>query len=91
MSSNVSTSNVVVEENTNMIGFDPDAVRKSLNQIQVIYNELVSSYVDHTSKFMYNMSYSWACPDAVDFFRNVFCPEFNSYYEEIWKEIDTNE
>lgn len=79
MSSNSSSSNIVVEENTNMIGFDPDAVRISLNKIQSIYNDLVSNYVTHTNSFMYNMSYSWACPEAVDYFRNIFCPEFNSY------------
>lgn len=79
MSSNYSSSQVYVEEKTNLIGFDPDAVRMSLNKIQTIYNEMVSSFVNYTNTFLSNMSYSWACPEAVGYFRNVFCTEFNSY------------
>lgn len=79
MSGNYSSNSVYVEEKTNMIGFDPDAVRMALNKIQNIYNEMVSSFVNHTNTFMSNMSYSWACPEAVNYFRNIFCPEFNSY------------
>lgn len=69
--------------NTNTIGFDPTAVRMSLNRLQNTYNDMLSSFINYTNTFLNNMGYVWACPEAVTFFRNIFCPEFNSFVTRI--------
>ena len=65
------------------LGFNEFEVRNSLNRLQNIYNDMLSGLVNFTNSFLNNMGNSWACPEAISFARNIFCPEFNSFVTKI--------
>lgn len=54
----------------NIIGFDPDLVASSINNVQNAYNELLQAIgTDMQTQFVNGMQDKWACKDAQTFFQ----------------------
>ena len=68
---------------SNLTGFNPSAVTDTLNKLQNKYNDMIFYYLKYTNAFLDHISIYWACPEATEYFQNIFCPTFNDFINQV--------